>query len=309
MEILYALAGIRNPFGNTVLSALTWLGSEIAAVAIPLIVYWCVRKRDGYFILANVLFGTTVNQTIKFFCRVPRPFVRDPEFKIVESARAEATGYSFPSGHTHNAGAIFGGIAAIWKNKAARIACALIILVVGFSRVYLGVHYLSDVLFGLGCALIILALTGVLFRAIDRNPSLLPLSCGIGAAVALVLALVLEFVPWGGDLDRANWQDAVKALNLCFGCMLSVALFEPIERKKIRFDTKAVWWAQVLKVVLGLALIMGLRVGLKPLLVALFGDLGIGNAIRYFLIASFALVVWPLTFPFFGKLGRSGGKA
>ena len=45
-------------------------------------------------------FGTLVNQFLKLVCRVPRPWVRDPNFTIVEAARADATGYSFPSGHT-----------------------------------------------------------------------------------------------------------------------------------------------------------------------------------------------------------------
>lgn len=305
LNTLYALASIRVPFLDTVFSLLTHLGSSVTAVAVPFIIFWCISKRHGYFVFANILFGTAVNQAAKFVCRVPRPFVRDPEFAIVENARADATGYSFPSGHTSTVTALFGSLAMIWKNTAARIACILIIVLVGFSRMYLGVHYPTDVLGGLVCGLVLLILLRYVFRKSRENPKLLPLLFGIGAAVTLAAALVIEFVPWQ-DADPSNWRSAVRNLNLIFGCMLAVAVCEPIERRHIQFDTRAVWWAQLLKIVLGLAVILGLRTVISPVISAVFGDMGIGSAILYFLMTSCAICVWPLTFRWFSRLGRSG---
>ena len=127
----------------------------------------------------------------------------------------------------------------------------------------------------------------------------------IGAAVTLAAALVIEFVPWQ-DAGPANWRSAVRNLNLIFGCMLAVAVCEPIERRHIQFDTRAVWWAQLLKIVLGLAVVLGLRTVISPVISAVFGDMGIGSAILYFLMTSCAICVWPLTFRWFSRLGRSG---
>ena len=74
-----------------------------------------------------------------------------------------------------------------------------------------------------------------------------------------------------------------------------------IERKYIRFETQAKPQAQVLKVVVGLALVMGIKGGAKPVLEAIFNGHYIARAIRYFLMVMFATCVWPLTFPWFQK--------
>ena len=71
--------------------------------------------------------------------------MRDPEFTIVESARAEATGYSFPSGHTQSAVGVFGGIARITPKVFVRILCIAACILVPLSRLYLGVHTPADV--------------------------------------------------------------------------------------------------------------------------------------------------------------------
>ena len=88
---------------------------------------------------------------------------------------------------------------------------------------------------------------------------------------------------------------------------------EPVRRRAfLRFETKAPWWAQILKCLLGLAVVMGLRVALKAPLNALFGGRQAANAVRYMLMVLAAVLVWPLTFKWFAKgcpLGRRGKKA
>ena len=77
----------------------------------------------------------------------------------------------------------------------------------------------------------------------------------------------------------------------------------PLERKYVQFDTKAVWWAQILKTVLGLALVLAVKEGLRTPLELLFGGHMAARAVRYALIVVSAGVVWPATFRWFGKLG------
>ena len=111
MNLLYALESVRTPFWDAVFSAVTHLGEETVFMVAAILIFWCVSKQEGYYLLLMGFFGTVVNQFLKLLFRIPRPWVRDPDFTIVESARAQATGYSFPSGHTQNAVATFGGIA------------------------------------------------------------------------------------------------------------------------------------------------------------------------------------------------------
>lgn len=301
MQLLYFLEGIRNPFLNALLSGVTYFGSELAFIAAAIIVYWCVSKKYGYYLMASGMLGTVANQFLKILCRVPRPWVRDPEFTIVESARAAATGYSFPSGHTQNAVSILGGIARFTKKKAVRVVCIVLAALVALSRMYLGVHYPLDVGVGLVCGVVLVFALYPLFEKSDESPRGIIILFGCTAAVSLAAALYVELHAWPSDIDPDNLAESIKTLYMMFGCTAALCIAIPVEHKKIRFDPKAPWWAQILKVILGLVIVMALRAGLKPVLMLVFGTLGIANGIRYGLLVLFATLVWPLTFPWFAK--------
>ena len=145
MKLLYALESIRTPLLDTILGAVTHMGGELFFMVIAVTVFWCVSKRMGYYLMTVGFFGTILNQFLKILCCVPRPWVKNPDFTIVESARAEATGYSFPSGHTQNAVATYGGIARYTRRRWLRVVCIALTLVICFSRMYLGVHTPLDV--------------------------------------------------------------------------------------------------------------------------------------------------------------------
>ena len=308
MQLLYALESIRNPVTDAVMLAVTYVGSAWLCFAAAIIVYWCVSKKYGYYLMAASLIGTVINQVLKIACQVPRPWVRDPDFTVVEAARAEATGYSFPSGHTQNVTAAFGGIARFTRRKAVCIVCIVLIVLVAFSRMYLGVHYPADVAVGLACALFLVLALYPVFAGADRDVSVVAVVFGVGALCCLAAALYVEFCEWPDDIDVTNLVSAVGTLYMMFGCMAGVAIGAPIERKRINFDVKAPWWAQILKAVLGIAIFLGLRVVLKPLLAAVFGGLGIATAIRYAILVLFGMLVWPLTFPWFARGCRRAEK-
>ena len=144
MKILYALESLRTPFFDTILGAVTYLGDETFFMLVAITVYWCVNKKWGYYLLITCYFSTLINQFVKILCRVPRPWVRDPAFSIVENARSAAAGYSFPSGHTASITVVSGCIARVTSQKWLRAVCVAVLLLVAFSRMYLGVHYPSD---------------------------------------------------------------------------------------------------------------------------------------------------------------------
>ena len=129
MSVLYWFESIRTPVMDTVMSLITHLGEETFFMLAALLVFWCVDKRRGYYLLTVGFVGTLINQWLKIVCRVPRPWVRDPDFTIVESAQAAAGGYSFPSGHTQCVVGYLGGTArftrGIWL-RVVWIALALL---------------------------------------------------------------------------------------------------------------------------------------------------------------------------------------
>lgn len=146
MGLLRILENIRIPVLNEFMLAITTLGEETAFLMIALILFWCVNKYWGYYILSVGFAGVVTNQFLKLTFRIPRPWVLDENFTILEQAREAATGYSFPSGHTQSAVGTFGGIAYTTKNKMLRILCVVLAVLVAFSRMYIGVHTPKDVI-------------------------------------------------------------------------------------------------------------------------------------------------------------------
>ena len=134
LNCLRAIAELRTPLLDTLMQGVTELGGETLFMLFMLVVFWCVDKNKGYFLMLLCFTGTAVNQMLKITFCIPRPWVLDPSFEIVESARAGATGFSFPSGHTQNAVGTLGGIARWHKNRALRIVCIVLAALTAFSR-------------------------------------------------------------------------------------------------------------------------------------------------------------------------------
>ncbi len=301
MQFLYWLESIRNPFLDAFFASITYLGSETLFIVLAIITFWCVNKRSGYYLMTVGFFGTLVNQFLKLACRVPRPWVRDPNLTIVEAARADATGYSFPSGHTQSVTTVLGCPARSIRNLALRIVCVVLILLTALSRMYLGVHTPADVGVSLVLGTIMIFAFYPLFEKGDQKPALMYGAMGGLLVLSLAFVLYCELTAWPADIDAYNLEHGVENAYLLLGCSSAMVLSCWIERKYIRFETKAKPAAQVLKVVLGLALVLGIKAGAKPVLNAIFGGHPIARAIRYFLMVMFAACVWPLTFPWFEK--------
>lgn len=301
MRVLWFLEGLRTPALDWLMQAVTELGSEALFLVAALVLFWCVNKKDGYYLLAVGFFGTILNQFLKLLCRVPRPWVRDPNFPIVESARAGATGYSFPSGHTQNAVGTFGVLARTAKTRPWRIVWIVLAVLVPASRMYLGVHTPWDVLVA---ALTAVALVFLMRPVIDsEKPWVFPAMLGVMTVLAAGFVAYVRLAPFPADMDAANLAEGTKNAHSLLGALLGLILARLWDERKLHFPVHAVWWAQILKVGLGLALTMALRIGLKAPLLALTGEAPLASGIRYFCIVLFAGAVWPMTFGWFARLG------
>ena len=298
MAILYYLEKIRTPFFDKLMSYVTLLGSEMFLMVGALIVLWCVNKKWGYYLLFVSSIGTTINQFLKNLFAIPRPWVKDPNFTIVEAARSAATGYSFPSGHTQTITGFLGGIARILKQWKYRVVLILIILLVAFSRMYLGVHTPLDVF----VSLFIGTMLVFIFYPFFKNKQHELLIMIIGVLLALGHVLFMEYKAIGVLVLDDNLIDGLKNAYTCLGLALSIPVIFYIDRKYLKYPTKAVWWAQIIKCVIGLALLVGVRTLLKEPLLILTNGHNIADCIRYFLMAFIGGAVWPMTFKWFSKL-------
>lgn len=304
MDFLRLLEGLRTPFFDSVFQFFTFFGEETLFMVIAMAVFWCIDKKNGYFLLYVCFLGNTINQFLKLLFVVPRPWVLDPNFSIVESARAQATGYSFPSGHTQNAAGLFLGIARARKEIWVRIVCIALTLFVGFSRMYLGVHTPADVLTSLGVALLLVLVAYPLFYRAWNNPGWFIALIAALLAIDAALLLFVELVPLPANAIAEFSADGAKTAYTMFGASLGLTLVLWLEPKYVNFSVKAAWWAQILKVALGLGIVIALRLLLKDPLLALCGGHNAAHAIRYFLMVVVGGLVWPLTFRFWGRLRR-----
>ena len=301
MNFLYFLEKIRVPGLNEFMLAVTYCGDEIAFLVTALILFWCVDKRRGYYILSVGFVGTLLNQFMKLWFRIPRPWVIDEKFSILEQAREAATGYSFPSGHTQNAVGTFGGIAYTAKKKPIRIICILIAILVPISRMYVGVHTPLDV----SVAAVIAGILIFVFRPLilGNEGKYFPLMMGIMTLLAVAYLCFVEFYSFPADVDAHNLLSGKKNAYTLMGCLIGLLIVYFADEKWLRFEVNAIWWAQIIKVAIGLGLVLAVKSGMKDVLNALFGE-AVGRGIRYFLIVIVAGVLWPMSFRFFSRLGK-----
>ncbi len=300
MEQLHAIAALRTPVLTAVMSGITYLGQEMVFLVLGMILLWCVSKKYGYRYLGMFMLGSFLQQFLKAVFAIPRPWVLDPKFQPVESAVPEATGFSFPSGHTLTACVSLGGVALYLKKAWAFVAAAVLTLLVAFSRMYLGVHTLLDVGVGFLLGVIVLVLFYVIFLKNEDRPAVLNTVLVVSTAACVGLLVYLMVSPQ--NVDPAG--DGVKNAYVLVGAAVGMLLGKLIDDCFVHFETKAVWWMQIVKVVLGLVLILAIRFGLKTL----FGgdaETALLRGVRYFAMSFVGVGIYPILFRVFRKTDTS----
>jgi len=301
MGFLKILEGMRFEPLTGFMSLITYLGDETCFMAIALLFFWCVSQKQGYFILVAGLAGNIVNQFLKLWFRIPRPWVLDPGFTIVEAAREGASGYSFPSGHTHTVVSTFGAVFLSRWEKWLRALCAAVIILVPFSRMYLGVHTPLDVGVSFVLAWLFLLILSPQFQRKGKDKGIL-FTFALLAALSAAYIVFVKSYPFPADTDPHNLTGGTKNAFTLAGSVLGVIVVWFAEKRYIDFDTEAPLVGQVLKFVLGLIVVVAVKSLTKSPLRAVFGDHP-GDMLRYFLIVIVSGLVWPLSFPMFKKLG------
>ena len=287
MELLHALEGIRSPILDTVFSLITMLGQETIAIVLLCLIYWCLDKRIAYVVGVAYFFSGLAVQGMKIGFRIDRPWAIDKTLSPVESAVKGATGYSFPSGHTQSATALFGTLAVKIKQTAVRVLCVVIVLLVAFSRMYLGVHTLLDVVVSLIITTLIVLIVAKLLSKDEVNKKrelILTLILVLFAIAVIVIAAVMFS---NGTIDEGYLTDCLKAAGAGIG--FAVGMY--IERLYINFSvrTKNILW-QIIKLVAGIAGVLVIKEGLKEV----WGTGLLLDTARYFLICMWVTVFFPL---------------
>lgn len=261
INILLALQDFRNGAGEFLagfFSKMTWLGELNTAIVIMALIYWCFSKEIGTFLLMGWSGNRLVNGLLKVTVCAYRPWIRDARVVPYGDSITTATGYSFPSGHTMNAATVFGG-GVVRRDfpRALRIVLGLLVLLVAFSRNYLGVHTPQDVLVGIAAGTLVMFMTMKLMQWITSHPEKDLLVAGIGIALALGVAIYAAVKPYPVDRDEMGkiLVEGAKMANDTFkGVSWCVAFLSGwiLERRFIQFSTDVSMMRRFTRLVFGL---------------------------------------------------------
>ena len=291
MEFLKLLEGIRTPIGDALFLFLTLGGEEIMLLGLICVTYWCFNKRLAYRMAFSYLPSALTVNTIKLACRIERPWVRDPSFTAVEAAKKTATGYSFPSGHTQNATALFGTLAYTRKSTVARILLFLVIPLVMLSRMYLGVHTPADVLVSFAVSSVIVFGVNLLIDKVNFDHK----KRVILAIVFVCLAFFTIFYTYSLYASGViAYKDAADSFKGC-GAGLAFAVCWVLETRYVNFSVECDKpWKQSLKIIIGMGVLLLLKEGIKAFCNAVWGPNFIAEIIRYFILMTWAMLGMPL---------------
>ena len=244
------------------------LGDEVFFLLVLPAVYWCLNKRLGRQLGYIFLLSALANSVLKNLLRQPRPFWLDPEVQL-----READNYGLPSGHVQNMTAVL-LLLVIWVRRVVWLLPALLfLLLMAFSRMYLGVTFIWDTAAGFFAGLIVLSLfllwqywfaARFANRILGRRLLIMVIVPSLLAVTYLIALLLLgepDTAPWASFIPAAELvahQDVVSAV----GALLGFGIGMTIESSRVRLRPDGPIWKRVVRYGLGMAVALIIRAGL-----------------------------------------------
>ena len=275
ISILLWLQDFRNGAGAILadfLSKMTFLGELNTVIVIMAIIYWGVSKDFGAYLLMGWSGNRLVNGVLKVTACAYRPWIRDARIVPYGDSMTTATGYSFPSGHTMNGATIFGG-GAVRKDvpRLLRITLGIMVVLVAFSRNYLGVHTPQDTLVGALVGILVMASTVRLMKWVEAHPGKDILVAGISIALVVAVAVYAACKPYPTDYDAEGklLVDGAKMANDTFkrvGWCSAFLIGWVLERRYVGFSTDIPMLQRVTRVTTGLLSYYAVSLILVPLI-------------------------------------------
>ena len=307
-ELRFSANSLFNSF-MLIVTHLATIGSALLCMGI----YWAVDRILGYWLIFNCAGGLLLNSVIKLTACIYRPWIRDPSVSPHPEAMKSATGYSFPSGHTQTAASCFGSLALYLrdKNRGLSVFCIVMILLTGFSRVYLGVHTPQDVLAAMASSALLLAVNSFIFTKLRENPSLFTAAIAAGCAAAVLCIVYFTFKSYPADyvagvlvVDPARMrEDGYAAAGLALGGLAGSA----IEVRFIHFSVSGTPVRRILRLVCGIPFAALLMTVIKNPVYDLIGR-SAGHVVIYCLLALYIVAGYPAVFSAVQRKTRQDGR-
>jgi len=244
-RVIQSVQAWGNPVLDAVFKTITFLGDEKFALLIVPFLYWALDKALALRMSFLYLGSAYVNTVLKAAFAVPRP--SPSAVRVITPTE----GYAFPSGHAQTTTTVWGYLAAQVRKRWFWAVTAVLIVLVGLSRVYLGVHYPQDVIVGTVIGLALIAIYNWLLHSYAGR---IRLSLPAKLAVAFVVPLILLALHAETDTGSS------------MGTLLGLGVGVTLEGEWVRFSSAGPWGKRVTRFVAGLIILLGLYFGLKVVL-------------------------------------------
>lgn len=246
IDLIVAIQQIHEPVLDSIFRTITFIGGEESYLFLLPLLFWCVDFGLGARLAVLFLLSSYLNTDLKDLFQQPRPFDLDPSVRL-----SLAEGYGLPSGHAQSAVVVWGSIAA-WSRKGWFWGTAIgLMVLIGFSRIYLGVHFPTDVLAGWAIGAVLLGLYLVVQRRAEKWLTRLSLGQQILLALAMPLLLLLIHPV----------KDTTAAMATLAGMGVGLAL----KHRYLPFTARGPWWQRTLRFLTGGVIVVALYLGLKLL--------------------------------------------
>jgi len=294
-ELRNASGGVFDEFFNGI--------SKVAVDLMPFLpffIFWCVDKKWGYRFITTFGLAGLLNGIIKLTVCAYRPWIRSDLIEPAGDSKVAATGYSFPSGHTTEATAVYGTV-TLWQKDVRRwlaILGGVLIALTGFSRNFLGVHTPQDVVVGFASTLIIIITVEKAGEKIACDEKKLDGLSFIGLLVVIASLIYIMVKPYPMDyVDGKLLVDPVKMMNDTFkacGAFTGFLAGSYFERHFIKYEIPERSKNLPILGFVGFLITFSWKEFFAPatIVAALGGHWG--NFIARFLMWFFVMAVWPV---------------
>lgn len=296
VALMISIQGLLERIGSfsiTIAAILTIPGEELVVIAVLAFIYLCFDKEAGKKLGLSVVTGNIINPMLKNIVLRRRPYFDHPEIKCLKPVDSSfdiydvaGQGFSFPSNHSTNAVIVYGGIPIFVRKNRVTVSLAIILpLMVGLSRVLVGVHYPTDVLAGWITGAAVLFLIRFLQERVKKS----------------VLYLVIFFLSCTG-IFFCRTTDYFTSLGV-MGGTFAAFLFED---KYVHFENTKKPLFCILRIVFAIAIYLGLSALLKLVFSYGFPSSGtmsayLARSLRYLIVTFVALGVYPVVFKIIEK--------
>ena len=297
IKYLLWLQGLREnagPVVEKIFTTLTDIPFNPVTILLVCVIYWCLDKRMGLFILFSQTFGTFLNNVVKLCVCAYRPWIRDARIKPPAKAQAGATGYSFPSGHTQTVVGLYGTLGYDLTKKSIKektkkwiwaiVLCAVIVLFVAFSRNFLSVHTPQDVAVGFLLGVALIFATDYILQWEAKGEAQVAegkknwrdlIIAGSGTVLIIAATILVTLKPYPMDYteDGSLLVDPNRMRKDFFegaAMFLAVLWGWVIEKRFVKFENEGKIWMRIVRAAVGGIVVGAVYMGFSPAFKHLF---------------------------------------